>query len=234
MKARETPEARAASGPLATFVEAAAIVALAAGDFFGWVPISSTPFFLLLAWLSLRRRGLGWRDLGFARPAGGWARAIALGTLAGAALELFSTYVTVPWLSRLAGRPPDLSEFRPMVGHLGYLLLFLALSWTLAAVGEELAFRGYALNRLAELSGRPPAERGPLAWALALAATSALFGWSHGGQGVTGMVQEGFAGAMLGVLYLGAGRNLAVPIVAHGVSNSVAALLIYFDRYPGV
>ena len=39
---------------------------------------------------------------------------------------------------------------------------------------------------------------------------------------------------LLGVFYLASGRNLTVPIVAHGVSNSMAAVLIYFDRYPGV
>jgi membrane protease YdiL (CAAX protease family) len=48
------------------------------------------------------------------------------------------------------------------------------------------------------------------------------------------MAQETFSGAMLGLLYLASGRNLTVPIVAHGVSNTLAAGLIYFDRYPGV
>jgi membrane protease YdiL (CAAX protease family) len=118
-----------------------------------------------------------------------------------------------------------------MVGNPRILLLFMALNWTLAAFGEELAYRGWVLNRFADLAGGRP---GPLAWGAALVATSALFGWGHGGQGLTGMVQEGFAGALLGVFYLASGRNLTVPIVAHGVSNSMAAVLIYFDRYPGV
>jgi membrane protease YdiL (CAAX protease family) len=29
-------------------------------------------------------------------------------------------------------------------------------------------------------------------------------------------------------------RNLLVPIVSHGVSNSLAFVLIYFGRYPGL
>jgi membrane protease YdiL (CAAX protease family) len=69
---------------------------------------------------------------------------------------------------------------------------------------------------------------------VSLIVASTLFGWGHGGQGVTGMVQEGFAGLVLGLLYLGTGRNLAVPIVAHGMSNTLAFFLIYLDRYPGV
>jgi uncharacterized protein len=39
---------------------------------------------------------------------------------------------------------------------------------------------------------------------------------------------------LLGLLYLGSGRTLTVPIVAHGVSNTLAFVLIYLDRYPGV
>jgi membrane protease YdiL (CAAX protease family) len=190
--------------------------------------VTSTPFFLALGWLSLRRRGLRWRDVGFARPPH-WARALALGAAAGIAMELLSTFVTVPLLSRLTGSPPDLSEFRSTVGNVKLLLLWLALNWTLAAFGEELAFRGYVMNRLADL-GR--GTRG--AWLVSLVVASALFGWGHGGQGLTGMVQEGFAGLLLGALYLGSGRNLTVPIVAHGVANTLAFVLIYLGRYPGV
>jgi membrane protease YdiL (CAAX protease family) len=208
--------------------EAALIVALTAGDYYGVVPISSTPFFLALGWLSLRLRGLRWRDVGLVRPPR-FARALALGAVAGLAMETFSTLVTVPLLSRLTGAPPDLSEFRSTVGNVRLLLLWLALNWTLAAFGEELSFRGYVMIRLADL-GRGTRE----AWLASLVVTSALFGWGHGGQGLTGMVQEGFAGLLLGVLYLWSGRNLTMPIVAHGVANTLAFVLIYLGRYPGV
>jgi hypothetical protein len=204
------------------------VVALMAGDFYGVVPVSSTPFLLALGWISLRRRGLRWRDVGFARPPS-WPRAIALGALAGVAMELFATFVTVPFLSHLTGQPPDLSMFRSTVGNLGLLLFWLALNWTLAAFGEEIAFRGYLMARIASL-GR--GTRG--AWIASLIVASALFGWGHGGQGVTGMAQETLAGLLLGLLYLGSARNLTVPIVAHGVSNTLAFVLIYLGRYPGV
>lgn len=208
--------------------ELALVVALAAGDYAGLVPISSTPFFLVLAWVSLRLRGLRWRDVGFVRPQR-WAAALLLGSLAGIGIELLSTFVTVPLLSRLVGQPPDLSDFRPMVGNARLLLAGLALNWTLVASGEELVFRGYLMSRLAGVLRQ---TRG--AWVASLVVASALFGWCHGGQGATGMVQEGFAGLLLGILYLGCRRNLVVPIVAHGAANTVAFSLIYFDRYSGV
>ncbi len=208
--------------------ELALVVALAVADLYGLVPLSKTPFLLALGWASLRLRGLRWRDVGFSRPPS-WPRALALGTLAGIAMEIFSTFVSVPLLSRLAGKPPDLSDFRPLVGNLGLVLAMIAASWLLAAFGEELVYRGYLMNRVAGLGRGTPG-----AWLASLVLVSAYFGWAHEAQALTGMLQEGFAGLLLGLLYLGSGRNLTVPIVAHGVSNTVAFILIYFDRYPGV
>ena len=213
---------------LLTAAEIALIVALVAGDYTGVVPVTSTPFFLALGWASLRLRGLRWRDVGLTRPPS-WPRTLVLGMAGGVAMELFSTFVTVPLWSRLFGSPPDLSDFRPMVGNVRVLLLGLALNWTLAAFGEEMSFRGYVLNRLADAGRRTRA-----AWVAALVMSSALFGWAHGGQGVTGMVQEGFAGLLLALVYFAAGRNLWAPIVAHGVANSLAFALIFVGRYPGV
>jgi membrane protease YdiL (CAAX protease family) len=209
-------------------VEVALLVALMAGDYYEWVPLTSTPFLLALGWTSLRLRGLRWRDVGLCRPPR-WSRALALGTVAGIAMELFSTYVTVPLLIRLTGQPPDLSDFRPVVGNLRVLMGVMVLNWVLGAFGEEMGYRGYAMSRVADLAGRTRA-----AWVLSAFVVSALFGWGHAGQGTTGMVQESFAGFLLALLYMASGRNLTVPIVAHGMSNTVAFVLIYLDRYPGV
>ena len=209
-------------------LEIALILALVAGDYAGVVPVTSTPFFLALGWASLRRRGLRWRDVGLRRPAN-WGRALAIGVAAGIAMELLSTFVTVPLWSRLFGSPPDLSDFRHVVGNARALAFWLALNWTLAAFGEEMSFRGYILDRLADAGGRTRE-----AWGAALVASSVLFGLSHGGQGVTGMAQESLAGLMLGALYLACGRNLWPPILAHGVGNTLAFVLIYLGRYPGV
>jgi membrane protease YdiL (CAAX protease family) len=224
----EISTARWRNSPWLGFAEIFAAGALIVGDYFGWVPISSTPFFLVLAWLSLRLRRRKWRDIGFSRPKN-WYSALLIGCLAGAAMELFSTFVTVPFLSAMSGSPPDLSEFESIVGNIRLLFIWLAISWLLAAFGEELAYRGYLMNRFAEVAG---ASKG--AWLFSLVLVSVLFGVGHGNQGITGIVQEGFAGFLLGIIFLLSGRNLAIPIVAHGVANTIAFVLIYFDRYPGV
>lgn len=200
-------------------------------DAYRLVPLSKTPFVLLLAWASLRLRRVSWGSLGLAAPPS-WPRAIAIGTLAGIGIEVLATFVTTPLLSAFFGAEPDLSDLRPIVGNAVMLLVFLALNWTLAAFGEELAFRGYWLNRVAGIvaatrGGRP-------SWIVSLLIVSVFFGFQHQGQGITGIVQEGFSGFLLGVMYLLTGRNLVAPMIAHGVSNTLAMLLIYFNRYPGV
>jgi uncharacterized protein len=217
-----------AERPWLAVLEVLLVAALYAADVYGLIPLSTTPFFFLIGWVSLRARGERWRDVGFTRPPR-WVRALLIGAGAGAAMEIFSTYVSVPLLSRVAGAPPDLSDLRPMVGNLGLVLALLVPMWLLAAFGEELVFRGYLMNRVAGLGGRTPA-----AWLVSLVVVSVAFGTGHDYQGLTGMIQESLAGLMLGALYLAAGRNLALPIVAHGVSNTVAFALIYCGWYPGV
>ena len=201
---------------------------LVVADFYHMVPLSRTPFLFALGWLSLRARGLKWRDVGFTRP-DGWMRALAVGCLAGVCMEVFSTFVSVPFFSRLAGRPPDLSDFQPLVGNLELVIILMVPMWLMAAFGEEMVFRGYLMNRVAGIGRKTPP-----AWLGSLIVVSAFFGSSHEAQGLTGMVQEGLAGLILGLLYLGSRRNLAVPIIAHGISNTLAFVLIYLDRYPGV
>lgn len=223
------PQARWRQSPWLAVGEVLLAFAVTVADRFGLVPLSNTPFLFILGWISLRLRGLRWRDVGLVRPPS-WLRALAVGSAAGIAMELLALFVTEPLFARLVGRHPDLSDFRPLVGNFGLLLGLLALSWLLAAFGEEMVYRGYLLNRVAGLGQD---TRG--SWIVSLIVVSAFFGWAHGeSQGLTGMLQEGFAGLLLGLLYLGSGRKLAVPIVAHGVSNTLAFVLIYFGRYPGV
>jgi membrane protease YdiL (CAAX protease family) len=85
------------------------------------------------------------------------------------------------------------------------------------------------MHRVARLFGG-----GSAAWIVSLLLVSALFGWVHSEQGISGAAQESLSGLLLGVLFLLTGRNLAAPIVAHGVSNTVAFVLIYLGRYPGL
>jgi uncharacterized protein len=207
---------------------AAAELALAAALVFAInvldvVQVPETVWLVGLGVLSLRRRGLGWRHLGLDHPVS-WSRTVVYALAAGIGLQLASEYAIEP----LTGRP-DLSSLRPLVGNLGAALQMLMVAWALAAFGEELAYRGYVLERAAALGHHSRA-----AYWVGVLFTSALFGVGHWYQGPAGVIGTSLTGLLLGSLYLAAGRNLWLPILTHGFSNTIAVALIYFGLVPGL
>jgi membrane protease YdiL (CAAX protease family) len=209
-------------------VELLLVTLVFVGDYLHLVPLSKTPFLLALAWISLRLRKLRWRDVGL-RLYQTWPVTLGLGFAAGIALEAFQLLVSQPFLVRVLGKPPDLELFRALHGNLQWTLLALVGSWTLAAFGEEMVYRGYLMNRVAGLFRRTRS-----AWVVSLLLVHVGFGLAHAYQGITGVIDEALAGFLLGIIYLRTGRNLAVPIVAHGLTDSIDFLLIFFGRYPGM
>jgi membrane protease YdiL (CAAX protease family) len=57
----------------------------------------------------------------------------------------------IPVLNHLTGTTQDLSAFENLKGNFGNLLFFLVLTWTLAAFGEEIVYRGYLQKRMCDL-----------------------------------------------------------------------------------
>jgi membrane protease YdiL (CAAX protease family) len=155
------------------------------------------------------------------------AATVALGVLGGPALESLELLVTQPLLVKLTGVTPNFEEMEGLAGNFKRMLVFVALIWIIAAFGEELFFRGYLMNRVADLGGRTRS-----AWAISLLLVSAVFGLHHMKQGITGVIDEGFMGLLLGLMYLGCGRSLSAPIVAHGVQDTVDIVLMYLNKYP--
>jgi uncharacterized protein len=192
------------------------------------VPFSKTPFLLALGWLSLWLRKISWRRVGLT-PYRSWKMTLGMGLAVGVLMEGFELFVSQPLLVRALGKQPDLSDFRPLVGNLKLTLIFLALAWILAAFGEEMVYRGYLMNRVADLMNRTRR-----AWILSLIAVHVAFGLAHIYQGVTGAIDEGLMGLLLGLIYLRTGRNLSVPIVAHGVADSIDFILMFLGKYPGM
>lgn len=190
--------------------------------------VISTPavYLFIVGWLSLWLRRSGWRHVGLTRPAG-WLRTLGIGAVAGVAYQAISIWLVVPVLHRLTGQPLDLSQFASLRGNVTSLIVWLAASWTLAAFGEEMAYRGYVLNRLSDLFGR-----GRVGWAVGLIGSAILFGFGHAYQGATGILETSLFACVMGGMYLAGGRNLWLPIVAHGVYDTVAFVLIFLGLYP--
>jgi uncharacterized protein len=221
----QIPEGSPKSWYLA-FFEFTLVAILFIADAHHLIPISKTPELVLLGWISLRLRHLKWGNVGLTRkrPV---LQTIALGFAGGIAIEMIELYVSQPLLVRLTHRPPDLSDFNQLRGNFNLMLIGLALTWTVAAFGEEMAWRGWLMNRVAGLG-----RKSRVAWIISLLLVNAAFGMAHSYQGITGILDEGFMGLLLGLMYLFAGEDLWIPIVAHGVQDSIDTLLLYSGHYP--
>jgi membrane protease YdiL (CAAX protease family) len=197
-------------------------------DWIGKLPFSKTPYLFLLGWVSLRIRNIRGRDVGLngQQP---FLRILAIGVVAGIAMEALELFATQPLLTKLLNKGPDLDEFRRLIGNTPLLIIGIALAWVLAAFGEETVWRGYLLNRYADVFGRSTSG-----WVMSAILISLLFGFAHFPQGPTGVIENVIAGAILAALYFATGRNLWAPIIAHGIQDTVDVLLIYLGVYPGL
>ncbi len=209
-------------------IELALIAGIFWADEAGYIPLSKTPFLLIVAWGSMWLRGVSWRDAGLRLPPHA-LRIAAIGVGVGIAMWLLEFFVTMPLLHRFLGYWPDLSDFDNVVGNATLLAIYLALNWVLAAFGEEMFWRGHALPRAAEFAGK-----GLQAWIVALVAVNVVFGLAHLYQGPSGVIQATVGGVLLGILYIATGRNLLAPILAHGIGNSIDFTVMYLGLYPGV
>lgn len=190
-----------------------------------WERVIPTIIILALAGISLaiRREGLG--TLGFHRI----SRPSRMGTVVlGATVgwSLLQLDLIMPALNHLTGRKQDLSQFKDLQGNLGSLAVFLLLTWTVAAFGEEIVYRGYIQTRITDALG--PNTLGVL---LAVVFSSVLFGFAHTEQGVIGVVVTFLDALFFSLLKSRFGGNLWASVFGHGFNNTVG-LIAFFIAGP--
>lgn len=212
--------------PVLAWCEFGAIALLFWADVHHHIFLSKTLYLFPLAWVSLRLRSLRWRDVGLVRFHS-WKKTLLVGLMCGVAMEVFELFISQPLLMGWTGKAPDLELFRALHGNVKWTLIALAGTWTLAAFGEEMVYRGYLMNRVAGLL-----RSMRVAWVVSLIVTSCVFGAAHLGQGITGQLENMLDGLLLGGIYLACGRSLAVAIVAHGITDSLDVLLMFAGMYP--
>ena len=138
-----------------------------------------------------------------------------------AAWSVLQLGVTMPIANHLSGEQPDFGDFAGIQGDVAMLGGLLLLSWTLAAVGEELAYRGYFQTRIVELFG---SRR--VGIVVAVLATSLLFGLAHSEQGVVGaavIALDAIAFSVLRYHY----RSLWASVLAHGFNNTIGFVAFF-------
>lgn len=173
---------------------------------------------LTLSWL----KKSGWSDIGFMQPKSWWKTA-ALGVGVAVSLQASALLITLPLLARLGIPTPDLSAYGTVKSNAFVLIGWLLVSWTTAGFGEEIIWRGFMMPQIARLF-----NNNWMGWVLGLLGSSVLFGLIHYPQGITGMVMTGFSGIIYGLLVLTSGHKLWPAIIAHGMTDTIAFLLLCY------
>ena len=124
--------------------------------------------------------------------------------------------VFMPVLNHLTGTTQDLSAFENLKGNFNQLLFFLVLTWTLAAFGEEIVYRGYLQKRILDLLG--DTRTGII---LAVGISSLLFGLAHTEQGTIGVILTFLDAIFFSLIKIHYDNNLWAAIFAHGTSNTI-------------
>jgi membrane protease YdiL (CAAX protease family) len=168
----------------------------------------------------LVRSGAPLRRLGFTRVERPWLN-LALVLMGVAALQLSSSFLTPLW-EHLFGSGRDLARFADVAGSREALIKLLALNWTVAAFGEELAFR------IVLMGGIAYALRGTRkAVAIAFIAQAIIFGLVHAYQGPAGIAGTMISALVYGGLTLAARWNIWPAAIAHGLNNTIGIVEIY-------
>ena len=177
------------------------------------------PLALLAIWLISWLKKVGWSDFGLYRPES-WSKTIKMAFVA---VLIVQTVGVLPFF--LSKSPQDLSSYQEAMTPWG-LLRWIVIAWTTAGFGEEIIWRGFFMKQIARLFD----EQKRSSWVIGLVLTSVGFGLVHFHQGPGGMLGNGFLGLVYGIFYLRSGRNLWVPIIAHGLTGSISFILLYLSQ----
>jgi uncharacterized protein len=175
-----------------------------------WALYRDTVVVLLLLGVASAVLGVqrhGWVGMGLNLPPGGWT------ALTGWSFVAVAGGLAVTALAHLVGLAARIPE-RPLVAALlprtpRERLAFSGVS-AAAGVGEEAAFRGYALAGLTALAGVPAA----------VLLSSLSFGLSHAYQGPLGVARTATVGLVLAWITLAAG-SLWPAVVGHMLLNII-------------
>ena len=174
---------------------------------------------LVMAAVSLALRRAHWSSLGFHRPDD--HRLIPKMLAFAVVWSVFQLGVTMPIANHVSGKEQDLSDFKDLQGNVGMLIGLLLLGWTVAAVIEELAYRGYLQTRMRQLFGSSAA-----ALVATVLLSSLLFGRVHSEQGLIGMLIvtiDGIAWSVLRYRY----KTLWASVLAHGFNNTIGFIAFF-------
>jgi membrane protease YdiL (CAAX protease family) len=173
--------------------------------------------------ISLWLRGRNLASLGFFAP-DDWGRTLLLALLLGVLIQFVSILLIEPLSEKLTHTAHDFSVLDKVKGNWLALLQWLLMVWILVAFLEESVYRGFLMTEIREVLGS-----GALAVVFNVLFTSMVFGLSHGYQGRSGIISTALVGILLALLFVWSGYNLWLPILTHGIIDTVGIGLISID-----
>ncbi len=180
---------------------------------------------VVLIVIAAQRGETSFAQMGLVQP-DNWLSTVLLAMLLGSGLSLLSIILIEPLIEHITRQPHDVSIVAGVQGNWKALLSWLVLVWGVASLGEEVIYRGFLMSQILKLLGSSL-----LALLLNVLITSIVFGLSHSYQGRSGPWSTGIMGACLGVMYVLSGYNLWLPILVHGVMNTVALIVMSLGAY---
>ena len=207
----------------------AAVIVTALLPWTGQWALLKTLIPLGIVWLLARRCGWRLADLGLGLPAKPF-RKLGIGVSLAVSVYVVNLFTVRPLGRWLFEQPTEVASFDAIKGSLANLLVFLAFMWLLAAIAEEVIWRGFVFRSIGRMFGGSR-----WSWSLALVISAVIFGCLHAYQGPRGVLHATAGGLINGGLYWATGRrNLWLPILVHGFSNTISFVLIYLDQYDAV
>jgi membrane protease YdiL (CAAX protease family) len=108
-------------------------------------------------------------------------------------------------------------------------LLIMAVTWPLASYLEESIFRGFLIPENGALIGKSGVSA-----SIGLLISALVFGLVHWYQGRSGNISTTLIGLLLRDKFIWSGYNLWMPILTHGVIDTIGLILIYFNQDTGL
>ena len=149
---------------------------------------------------------------------------ITLAVTAIIVLRVFA-YTLNPIIEELFSGPRNLERFSDVEGSAMSFVVLLITNWTLAAFGEEFAYRILLLRGLSYIFG--DSRKAQIS---ALILQSIMFGLIHGYQGSTGIISSAFHGLIFGTVTLISRWSIWPAALAHGTNNTFGIISLYLGE----
>lgn len=141
------------------------------------------------------------------------------------AVEVFVDFFLQPFINWVTNEPQNYGAFDVIKGNRSIYLKYFFYTWISAAFGEEILFRGFLFQQFKIII---PEFKYKLALIVLL--SSVLFAIPHFYLGWSGILFTFLFGIIFSMIYIKYHYNLWIPIIVHGIVDSLFITMAYTDN----